>query len=381
MCCWFSASAVAGEQRVRWQLDSGGASLLTISVQLGFVAGALVSALLALPDRAPPRRLMCLGAVTAAAANLSLLACGTAAPGLAARFVTGAALALVYPPSLKAVSTWFRRGRGEAMGVMVGALTLGSALPHLLKAFGGARLEGVIAATSVASLIGGLLAEFVARDGPFPFPRPPFDLRLAGTVLRSRGVRLAYAGYFGHMWELYAMWTWFGVFITDRLRASTVAPEAFWSGILTFAVIGIGAPGCWLAGLAADRLGRTRVTAAAMLVSGLCALLIGIPTLPLPGVVILGLVWGFAVIADSAQFSAMVTELAEPAAVGTAVTLQLSLGFVLTVGTIWLVPLVRDGLGWQVAFSLLAIGPALGAASMLRLRAAPEAARVAGGLR
>ena len=380
MTTWFSASAVLPQLRSEWELSTATASWLTISVQLGFVAGALVSATLNLADLIAPRRLILVGATGAAAANLVLLAARGPWLALPARFVTGAFLAAVYPPALKAMSTWFRRGRGVALGVMVGALTLGSAMPHLVNGLGGTRWRVVILVTSLATLAGGALAEFATGDGPFAFPRGTFDPRQIGMIARDRGVRLASIGYFGHMWELYAMWAWFGAFFADTLALKGRTDTAAIVSMVTFAVIASGGIGCYVGGVLGDRWGRTRTTTLAMAVSGTCALVIGgVRHGPIALTVAVGLVWGVTVVADSAQFSAMVTEVGDQAYVGTAVTLQLAAGFVLTVATIWLVPVLRDTIGWDWAFVVLVPGPAIGIVSMMRLRRSPTAASIAGG--
>lgn len=379
MTCWFSASAVLPQLRQEWSLSPSAGAWLTIAVQLGFVAGAVVSAVLNLADLVPPRRLMLFGCLASAGANGLLLLCEGVAGALPLRFATGAALALVYPPSLKAIATWFRKDRGAALGGMVGALTLGSALPHLLNGLGGVEWRLVIAATSVLTLAGGLVAQWIARDGPYPFPKAVFDPRQAAQVWTNPGLRLACLGYFGHMWELYAMWSWCAVYFTEVLRYDNAAEPARTASFSAFACIGIGALGCWVAGRLGDRWGRTRTTALAMALSGACALLIGWAGLPFPLILVLGLLWGFWVVADSAQFSTIVTEVAEQGYVGTAVTLQLAIGFTLTVLTIWLVPIVRDQSGWNAAFGMLALGPIVGVIAMLRLKNHPAAARIAGG--
>jgi MFS family permease len=368
MSTWFSASAVLPQLKDDWGLSGSAGAWLTIAVQLGFVAGALVSAATNLPDVVSPRTVILGGAVGAAAANLALAAADGPTLAIPLRFATGAFLAGVYPPALKLLATWYRRGRGVALGVGVGALTLGSALPHLVNGFGGVDWRTVVYATSALTLAGGLVARFAVHDGPNPFPRAAFDPHQARRAFGNRGVRLASAGYFGHMWELYAMWAWFLIFFRDQIDGRRAA-----AAFATFAVIGVGALGCWLAGFLGDRWGRAEVTALAMAVSGGCAVLIGLlyggPTWL---VLAVGLVWGFAVIADSAQFSALVTEYAEQAYVGTALTMQLAVGFTLTVATIWLVPLLHDAVGWRWAFAFLAPGPALGIVAMLRLRNGTE---------
>lgn len=368
MTTWFSATAVVPQLTGHWALGSGQAAWLTIAVQLGFVLGALGSATLNLADRINPRRLMLYGAAGAAAMNLLLLWAPGGWTAIALRGATGASLACVYPPAMKAMSTWFRFKRGTALGVMVGALTLGSAAPHLVNGLGGLDWRFVIAVTSVLTLLGGLLADRGTRDGPFPFPRAPFDPRKAWQVITDRKVMLASLGYFGHMWELYAMWAWFSVFYAGNLALNGLSESGQWAAFATFSVIGIGAAGCWAGGELGDRWGREKATSLAMAISGGCALVIGFlqaaPALP---VLLIGLLWGFWVVADSAQFSTLVTEVADQSYVGTALTLQLALGFTLTVPAIWLIPLVEKNLGWGVAFALLAAGPATGIVAMRSL--------------
>jgi MFS family permease len=378
MTTWFSASAVIPQLRQEWGLSANAAAWLTIAVQLGFVCGALVSGFLNVSDMVSPRHVILGGAIGAATAN-GLLEFGAGDIGVALRFATGFFLAGVYPPALKLMATWFRRGRGVALGILVGAIVLGQAMPHLINGLGGLDWRVVIYMTSALTLIGGLIAEFAVREGPAPFPKATFDPTQVWRVFANRGVRLASFGYFGHMWELFAMYAWFLLYFSEALvaRGATVGSAAAFA---TFAVIAVGALGCWAGGILGDRWGRTRTTALMMAVSGSCCILIGL----LFGastwlLLIVGLVWGFTVVADSAQFSAMVTELADQSYVGTALTLQLAVGFILTVATIWLIPLIADAFGWRWVFAFLAPGPALGVLAMLRLKSLPESARLAGG--
>jgi MFS family permease len=380
MTTWFSASAVIPQLRREWALSASGTAWLTIAVQLGFVAGALVSAAINLPDVASAKGVMLGGALGAAGANIALVRASSAAGAIPLRLATGFFIAAIYPTALKRMATWFVRGRGTALGVLVGALTAGSAAPHLVNALGGLDWRSVIRWTSALTVAGGLLA-FAVRDGPFPFPRAVFDPRKAREVFGNRAVRLSSLGYFGHMWELYAMWAWFLVFFSESLQARGIQPGRR-AALATFAVIAVGALGCWAGGVLGDHWGRTKTTALAMLLSGACALVMGWLFGAVPWLVLaVGLVWGFTVVADSAQFSTMVTELSDQSYVGTALTLQLALGFTLTVATIRLVPLLRTEFGWGWAFAALAPGPLLGTMAMLRLRSLPEAARIAGGRR
>lgn len=380
MSTWFSATAVIPQLDARWGLSGSAAAWLTIAVQLGFVCGALLSSLLNLSDVVSPRHVILGGAVGAATANGLLVIAGSAAVSIPLRFATGFFLAGVYPPAFKLIATWFKKGRGMALGTLAGALIVGNAIPHLVNGLGGLDWRMVIYATSVMTLAGGLITEFAVKEGPFPFPRATFDPRQAWRVFSNQGVRLASFGYFGHMWELYAMYAWFLVFFSEALASRGAPSVGSAAAYATFAVIAIGGLGSWVGGILGDRWGRTKTTALMMVVSGSCCVLIGLLfDSPVWLVLLVSLVWGFAIVADSAQFSTMVTELSDQAYVGTALTLQLAGGFALTVVTIWLIPLLEGVFGWRWAFAFLAVGPILGVVAMLRLKALPEADRIAGG--
>jgi MFS family permease len=368
MTTWFSATAVVPQLRAEWDLGNTAAAWLTIAVQVGFVAGAVLGSALSIADVFPPRVVILVGSIGAAAANALLVAADATALGLAARVATGLFLAGVYPPALKLASTWFQRGRGTALGIVVGALTLGSATPHLVNGLGGLDWQVVVWVTSGLTALGGIVVFVGVPEGPFSFPSARFDPAQVGLVLRNRGVRLASLGYFGHMWELYAMWAWFLVFFRATVAGGSSAAYA------AFAVIGIGAVGCYAGGILGDRIGRAESAAVMMACSGFLALTIGL-LIDAPGwlVLVVGLVWGFTVVADSAQFSTLVTEHADQAYVGTALGLQMAVGFALTVVTIWLIPFLESEVGWRWAFAFLAPGPALGILAMLRLRAVSPA--------
>lgn len=369
MSTWFSATAVVPQLREQWALSPGTAAWLTIAVQLGFVVGALLASVGNVADVLPPRAVILAGSAGAAGANALLVLAQGPELAIPLRGLTGFFLAGVYPPAFKLMATWFRRGRAPALGTLAGAIAVGSAAPHFINGAGGLDWHVVVWGTSALTFAGGLVAWLLVPEGPFPFPRAPFDPRQVRLVLRNRGVRLASLGYFGHMWELFAMWAWILVFLRDGHGAGgTTAAYA------TFAVIATGAVSCVGAGFLADRVGRAETAAGAMVVSGACAVAIGF-TVDAPTWLVLGLalLWGMAVIADSALFSTLVTEHADQAYVGTALALQLAIGFALTMATIWLVPLLAESVGWRWAFAFLAPGPALGVVAMLRLRALPEA--------
>ena len=362
---WMTATAIGPELQLKWSLSSSQLGWLTTIVQLGFVVGTGLGAILNLADVLPSRAYFALSAFLAAVSNVLLLSSDGFSEALPARFFTGFFLAGVYPPGMKMVSTWFQSARGLAIGTVVGALTVGKATPYLLKAAGGTDTAVVIIGGSIAGLLASILVASAYRDGPYPFPSRPFEWSRVGKLLRLRETLLATGGYLGHMWELYAMWTWISAFLFAA-AAGVVSDTVI--DLVVFGAIGAGALGCVWGGAAADRIGRHRVVNLAMAISGGCCLVAGfVFQAPFSFLVILTWVWGFFVVADSAQFSALVTEVAPQDSVGTALMLQTSLGFLLTMVTIQAVPAIVGVLGWQWAFAFLALGPAAGICSILLL--------------
>jgi MFS family permease len=382
MSVWFATTASLADIKAHWHLGAFHEALLTSSVQAGFVVGTLLSALLSLPDRMDLRRLFSTSAFIAAAATVAVLdfqPTDTMVPIL--RFVTGMCMAGVYPIGMKIASTWANRDLGLLIGLLIAALTLGSASPHLLSAFGGLDWGIPYLMASVGAMVAGVLVLLV-KIGPNVAKAPPLKLGNALEAWRNYPLRLANLGYLGHMWELYAMWAWFALFLNESFTRTMGAEAGVYAKLAAFAVVGAGAIGALAGGWLADRWGRTLVTSLSMAVSGTCALVIGFLFGGSPSLIIaVGLVWGISVIADSGQFSATITELSDRSLVGTMLTIQTCVGFLLTLFSIHLIPYVVGLVGWRYAFATLAIGPFLGILAMLRLRAHPAAARIAAGRR
>jgi MFS family permease len=384
MALWFAGSAVSTSLVNRWQIStSSGAAWLMTAVQVGFVAGTAVAAVLNLADLVPARKYFAISATLGAVANAALLVAIDFPMALASRFFTGFFLAGVYPPAMKMIATWFRTRRGLAIGTIVGALTIGKATPYLVLATTGASagstavgsdaaVTRVLLAASLGALIAAALVLAGYRDGPYPFQSRPFSWGLVADVSRERRWRLATSGYLGHMWELYAFWTWIPGFIAASFAARAGEPELVnpaRTAAAAFVTIAVGGLGCIWGGVAADRRGREWLVSLAMGLSGSCALLMPLLFGHESWLLMVGVcLWSFFVIADSAQFSALVTESVPPHAVGTALTLQTSLGFLLTTFSIQLIPPMVESAGWRWAFPVLALGPMLGIVAIQRLQ-------------
>src|SRR5215813_1939833 len=373
MSLWFTGTAVLPQVTKIWQSDIALGSWLTVAVQIGFAFGALTFALFNIPDIFNPIRVFVASAIAAAAANAGFAwAAPHPLPAILLRGATGFFLAGVYPPGMKIIAGWFQKGRGLALGIIIGALTVGSAVPHAVNSFGAIPWRGVVLLGSAQAVIGALIVAVAVREGPYAMPQSRLDLSQIGEIVRNRPLRLANLGYLGHMWELYSMWGWIAVILAAASDWSRSKSE-----IATTAVIAIGAVGCIWAGAASDRLQnsldalriaqRARVTVIAMAVSSACCILAALvfqfPALLL----IVALVWGIAVIADSAQFSAIISEVAEKSYMGTALTLQTALGFLLTAFVIRLMAAIASRFGWQTAVASMALGPLLGIWAMMGL--------------
>lgn len=386
MGLWFSVSAVTPTLSTVWELNSGEIAWLSMAVTLGFVVGAFISALTNVSDIYRPRFVFAISALMGAAATALITFSGGFALAVVFRFITGFALVGVYPVGMKIMASWMKEDRGLGLGLLTGALAIGFASPHLIRTLGGiTNWQFVLYIASALAVLGAATVFWIGHMGPYRGAPAKLRWRHVVNVVGDRGLRLANFGYLGHMWELFSMWTWISLFLLASYQATD--QSVIWgldvetaASLMTFFVIAASGPSSLAAGWFADRLGRTRITIISLVISGACALIIGLFFGDTPWLVsLLALLWGFAIAPDSGQYSTAISELSEPDYVGTALTLQTSLGFLLSLITVRLIPALVEVVGWQWSFSFLAFGPLFGIWAMHRLRRSPEAVKLAGG--
>ena len=369
MTLWFVSSATLADLRQELPLSAFRSALLVSGVPAGFVVGALYVAMAGTADRFDPRRVFAVSAIFAAIANSLLL---VVPPGgalsILLRIFTGFCLAGVYPVGMKIAVGWGKEDRGWLVGLLVGGLALGSAAPHLLSWFGGSNWRLATALASVLSVVAAILV-LQTRLGPHHAVQARMNPRLITLAWTDTRLRRAYLGYLGHMWELYAFWAWVAPAAAASYLLKTTPEQAVeWSKLTAFVAIGSGALLCPFAGKLADKVGKAELTIMAMAVSGLSALTAAfVFGGPVWLVATVFMIWGLSVIPDSAQFSALVADLAPPEMTGSLMSLQTALGFALTIMTVQVSPLVANHMGWPFLFCVLALGPAVGIVAMKKL--------------
>jgi sugar phosphate permease len=368
---WFSTSVIEPELKTRWSLTPFMESSLSVAIPIGFVIGSFASSLLGLADRFNTRKFFAISALSGALLNGFLIFVEQGYLGILIRILTGISLAGVYPPAVQLISNWFPRKRGIATGILIAALTLGTSFPHFITLFI-SSLDGrwVLLTCSILAIIAAIIMNYIVSDAPNNISKTSFSLGVLKEVLGNRPVMLANYGYFGHMWELYGMWTWLPAFLTSSFLVYSPSTTPFMSTLLSFGAIGVaGGIGCIIGGFFSDKIGRSNLTIIAMTISALCAIFIGLTF----GhyfwlTIILALVWGAFIIADSAQFSAAVADFSEDHYVGTALTFQMCIGYLVTIFSINIIPLFQKLVGWEWVFIPLSIGPIFGIMAMIRLR-------------
>ncbi|MFC0274621.1 MFS transporter [Metabacillus herbersteinensis] len=368
---WFSASVIAPELIESWNLSHNSEAWLSSSVPIGFVIGALFSSSFGIADRYNPRTVFAISAFLGAILNGLLILVDHAFFGILLRILTGITLAGVYPIAVKILSQWFPKKRGLAIGILIAALTLGSSLPHfVVMFFSSLNWHFVIICSSVLALLAAIVVNWILEDAPETSEKLPFSFKLIKKVVTNKPVMLANYGYFGHMWELYAMWTWLPAFLTASFTRQSPGISHWFIALSSFISIGIaGGIGCVLGGLISDKIGRSNLTIISMFISTICSILIGLTFGQFIWLtLILSIIWGMSVISDSAQFSAAVSEVAEVEYVGTALTFQMCFGFLITIFSINLIPIIQRFVGWEWVFAFLAIGPILGIVSMVKYK-------------
>ncbi|MEM6848873.1 MAG: MFS transporter, partial [Pseudomonadota bacterium] len=369
---WFSAAAIVPSLAAEFAIQPEQLAGLTTATQLGFVLGALASAAIGLPDRYDPRTVFAVSALVAAFANTALLlAPPDSIAAITSRAVIGAALAGCYPPGMKIAVGWSIARRSLIVSLLVAALTMGTAAPHLLALIGGADWRPVVIATSVVGALSAL-GIFAVSLGPHHKTADRFNPGAIVYAWRNRAIRTAYFGYFGHMWELYGYWAWVATFAAIAATNAGHSDPVRFGSLIAFAAITLGALACIPVGWLAVSRGKAPVARAVLLASGSSAILAALTfSAPLPIFAAILIVWGIAVIPDSAQFSALVADAAPPDMAGSLLTLQNAIGFALSAVTVQLVPEVAAHAGWPMAMAILAIGPAAGALLVERSIARP----------
>lgn len=364
---WFAGNAIITDLQSAMNVGIDDTGIVTSAIQLGFISGTLIFALLSLSDRYSPKKIFFICSILGSVSNLLIYFIANSLSSLLVlRFITGFLLTGIYPIGMKIAAGWYKDKLGNAIGFLVGSLVLGTAFPHLIKSFGGSLpWEQVIFVVSGFAMVGGSLMYFAVDDGPFISSGTKFNPMTIITIFKYKELRSSALGYFGHMWELYTFWALIPVILLCYLKSNHMEMNiSFWS----FVIIASGSIGCIVGGAISKKSGSAKVAFTQLAISGICCLVSPIMfNTPEPIFLTYLIFWGIAVVGDSPQYSAIIANAAPKELVGSGLTLVNSIGFAITILSLWFVYQFLDMIDISYALMILAIGPLLGIISMRSL--------------
>ena len=377
---WFSANAIVNQLIILWMLNEYDIALLSMILIIGFVVGGFFSAILNLPDIIKTEKFYSIYAGLSALSNFLAIFSSNFLWFLLFRFLTGFFLSGVCPTAMKLVSSWFKKHRGLAVGILLGALTAGSGLPYIFNINGTPEWRFLLTLSSFLALIGAILIYIFITEGPNVSHGGKFQLSNLRVIWAKNSVKYANLAYFGHMWELYAFWVWIPIFLKESFIMTFPSGNAtLFFSIGTFTVFISGALSNAFGGMIADRIGRTKFNIMMLIFSGISSLVIGFFFKNTIIALIIAIIWGITAVPDSPQYSVMITELSDQNYIGTALTVQTSVGFGITLFSIQLLPSLVHVVSWSFGFMVLALGPIVGIISLFLLRKEPDSTKIGQG--